>query len=126
VDRWLTELEGAGDPWAQSAEHAAACLVARSEFDDDYGWDGFSVSTFLFRDLWEGGTSGAFGSRARFFDQLLEALQRFASDGLVDPAMAAAWVAEMREARADFLRCFDEATPERESMAIAGRHLRGA
>jgi hypothetical protein len=121
VDRWLKEMEKAGDPWWQSAEHAAYCLVASREWD--LTWDGFSVPIFLFRDQWEGGTVAIFGSVEKFFGQTVEALQRFVADGLVEASVGERWLAEMRDAREDFLRCYDPATPESESMAIARRYL---
>lgn len=119
VDRWLTEMEAASDPWCQAAEHAAYCLVASREFD--LTWDGFSVSSFLFGDLSEGGTVGFFGSAEKFFDHLVETLRRFAFDGLVEAAEAERWLSEMADARRDFLRYYDAATPESEAMAIARR-----
>lgn len=120
VDRWLTAMEESGDPWWQAAEHAADCLVASRDFDRT--WDGFSVSSFFFGYLWEGGTVGLFGSVEKFFDHLVEALERFVTDGVVAATVGERWLAEMRAARTDFLRCFDEATSESEATAIARRH----
>lgn len=123
VDRWLTELEDAGDPWWVSAEHAASCLVSNREMNvAEPTWDGFDVGEFLFLDLWEGGTVGSFGSVPIFFDHLVEALRRFTADGIVEAEAGRAWIAQMLDAREDFIRCYDEATPSAESRAIARRH----
>ena len=121
IDRWLSSMEEADDPWWQAAEHAAFCLVSSRE--GVYTWDGFSVSRFLFEDLWEGGTVGFFGSTEKFFDHLVEALQRFVSDAVVEASAGERWIAQMQEAREDFLRCFDEATPGNEAAAIAARYM---
>ncbi len=122
VDRWLSEMELAKDPWSQSAEHAAFCLVSSRELDGS--WDGFAVCPFLFRDLMEGGSVGVYGSTEVFFDQLLEALQRFVKDGLIDGERGEQWLAEMQDARGDFLRCYDQATTEREALAIVKRRCK--
>lgn len=124
VDRWLTELEDAGDPWWRSAEHAAFCLVSYPEYESHPPrWDCFDVGRFLFRDLSEGGTVGFFGSVAIFFDQLVEALRRFEADGLLGAAAPGAWVAQMLAARDDFLAYYDEHTSPSVRDAIRDRHL---
>ncbi len=123
VDRWLSDMEQAKDAWWQSAEHAAFCLVSSREFEG-YSWNGFEVSHFLFHDLMEGGTVGCHGSTEVFFDQLIEALQRFVQGGLVDAARGEQWLTEMKEARGDFLRCYDEATSQSERRAIVKRHCK--
>lgn len=128
VERWLTEFEEARDPWWQSAEHAASCLVMATvtETTDEPSWDVFDVRDFLFSDLWEGGTVGFFGSVPIFFDQLMEALRRFAADGLVDAALAEGWLAVMSDAREDFIHCYDEETSERSSIEISRRWRRAS
>ncbi len=126
VDRWLSELEAADDPWLQSAEHAAFCLVSCSEFETQGRptWDVFDVGDFLFSDLWEGGTVGMVGPVDVFFDHLVEGLRRFVVDGLIEEERGAAWLAQMRARRDDFLRCYSEETSGEESRAIARRHTR--
>src|ERR1043165_6786017 len=66
VRKWILEMQAAGDPWWQSALHAAYCLVSYRELDLDGSsllhWDTFDVEYFLFRDLSEGGTVGFYGS----------------------------------------------------------------
>ncbi|RLB53365.1 MAG: hypothetical protein DRJ42_12145 [Deltaproteobacteria bacterium] len=128
VERWLTEFEEAGDPWWQSAEHAASCLVSSTVFvtQGRPSWDAFNVPDFLFSELWEGGTVGFFGSVPIFFDQLMEALRRFAADGLVDAAVAADWLTEMKSAREDFIRCYDDETSELAATEISRRWRRAA
>lgn len=121
IDRWLTSMEEADDPWSRAAEHAASCLVANRE--DTYSWDGFSVSSFLFEDLWEGGTVGFFGSADRFFDDLVEALRHFVADAVIDASLGERWIEEMLAAREDFVHCYDEATPQAEAIAIVQRRL---
>jgi len=126
VDRWLTELEDAGDPWWVSAEHAARCLVSNREMNvAEPTWDGFDLGEFLFSDLWEGGTVGYYGSVPIFFDHLVEAMRRFVADGLVEAEAGRTWVAQMLDARDDFIRCYDDATPSAESNAIARRYRQG-
>lgn len=120
VDRWLREMEARRDPWWQSAEHAAFCLAAR---DETWSWEGFSVQELLFRELWEGGTMGVFGSIEKFFEHVVEALERFVADGLVSQSQGERWLEEMREARADFMRCYVTGSEE-EAIAIARRRLR--
>ena len=123
VDRWLTELEGADDPWWPSAAHAAHCLVSNREMNvAEPTWDGFDVGEFLFDDLWNGGTHGMFGSSPIFFDHCVEALRRFAADGLIERDAAETWLAQLTDARPDFVRCFDEKTDELESLAIAAKY----
>ena len=127
VDEWLSEMEQAGDEWWQSAEHAAHCLVSYREHvaelrGGEPSWEDLDVGDFLFHDLWEGGTVGMFGSAPIFFDHLVEAMRRFGRAGVVEKERADRWVAEMEAARDDFVRCYDEETPEEESIAIAGRH----
>ncbi len=123
VDRWLAEMEAAEDPWWQSAEHAAHCLVAR---DFEWTWDNFSVANFLFCELCEGGTVGIFGSTEKFFEQLVEALERFVADALIPASKGERWLDEMRGARADFLRCYAATTSETEAMAIVRQRCRRA
>src|SRR5690606_3173957 len=120
VDKWLTEMEAAGDPRWQSAEHAAQCLVA-DVVDFGKSWGERSVAEFLFSDLWEGGTVGFFGSHEILFDQLVEAMRRFVSDGLVDARAGKRWLRELADMRGDFLRCYDPETSEEAALAIARR-----
>lgn len=126
VDRWLTELEAAGDEWWVSAEHAARCLVSHRIYETLFvgqplDWQQFDVASFLFEDLWNGGTVGIFGSVPIFFDHLVEAFRRFILAGLVNEVDGARWLLELVDARDDFLRCFDEATGEPEALLIARR-----
>ncbi len=102
VDKWLTELEEAGDPWNQSAEHAAYCLVSSRWME--WTWEGFSVQSFLYQDLLEGGTVGFFGSSEKFYDQTVEALQRFVNDGIIEKPVGEKWIAELVASREGFLR----------------------
>lgn len=117
VDEWLREMEAAGDPWWQSAQHAAYCLVSYHEFRAEMeggapSWDRFDVADFLFHDLAEGGTVAMFGSVAIFFDQLVEAFRRFAEAGLIDADKARTWLAELEPAREEFIRHYDDDRPQ--------------
>ena len=123
VDRWIGKMEARNDPWWQSAEHAAFCLAGRN---GAWRWDRFCVHELLFRELWEGGTVGLFGSTQKFFEHLLEALERFVADGLVPASSGARWLGEMREAREDFLRCYASTTATKDAIAIAQRRLSAA
>ncbi|MBW2462481.1 MAG: hypothetical protein JRH11_12605 [Deltaproteobacteria bacterium] len=89
-------------------------------------WEAFDVPDFLFSELWEGGTVGFFGSVPIFFDQMMEALRRFAADGLVDATAAEGWLAVMSDARKDFIECYDEETSERSAAKISRRWQRAS
>jgi len=127
VDRWLTEMEEAGDEWWPSAAHAAFCLLS-CRTDDDLGesWDYFDVDRFLFQELWSGGTVGIHGSVPIFFEHLVEALRRFIADGLVDAERGEPWLARMQAAGDDFMRCYSEETSERDAMEIAKGYLKAS
>ncbi len=127
VDEWLREMEATRDPWWQSAQHAAYCLVSHQEYRAEEkraerSWDELSVPDFLFHDLHEGGTVGLFGSVEIFFDQLVEALRRFGAAGIVDPDKAGVWLDELAAARDDFIRYYAEDTSDEEADAIRSRH----
>lgn len=121
VDRWLLELEEARDPWWQSAEHAASCLVSSMDFERS--WEGFSVATFLFRYMCEGGTAGTYGSVEVFFDHLVEAMRRFGTERVVPPSRAVVWCAQMTAARRDFIRIYDSDCTEKEQRAIMRKYF---
>ena len=125
VDRWLHELEAAQDPSWPAAEHAAFCLVHHraSETDGRPDWEAFDVTGFLFQDLPEGGTVGLQGPVEEFFDHLVEIFRRFVEADLVDAERGEEWLAELTEAREDFLVLFDEERPWEEREAIWLRRL---
>lgn len=104
VDTWLKELEAKGEPW-RSAEHAAFCLVSfKEERERQPSWETFDVETFLFDEVFAGGTAGAFGPPERFFANLVEAMRRFGEAGLVEAANCRLWIGEMIAQRDRFLR----------------------
>lgn len=123
TELWLAELEAAEDPFVASAAHAVFCLLSSFVFAEEptYDWLSFEPADFLFRDLAEGGTVGMDGPAEVFFDQLVEALRRFVDAGVVDAPLGAQLVAEMLDAREDFLRFHDPAASDDELDAIERR-----
>jgi len=110
VRAWITEMRARGDPWWQSAQHAADCLVSHREFEGEQTgelhWREFDVDNFLFHDLHEGGTVGFFGSVPIFFDQLVEAFERFLAAGIIDKELGTPWLGQLRASRARFLNYY--------------------
>lgn len=112
VRTWCAEMAAAGNPWWQSAKHAAYCLVSHREYEameSDGGpdWSAFDVENFLFYDLAEGGTVGHFGSIAIFFEQLVEAVSRFVDAGLIGAELGEASLAAMRASEGRFLQRYE-------------------
>lgn len=119
MNRWLRELQRAGDLWWRSAQHAASCLVSYRESESEMNgesphWKEFDIDDFLFHVLHEGGTVTFFGSVPIFFDQLVEGLRRFVDAGIVDRENGTAWIEQMCARRARFLQYYsdDDEQPE--------------
>lgn len=110
VRAWVEEMRAAGNDWWQSAEHAAYCLASNRQFAWYGGakldWSAFDVEEFLFHDLHEGGTVGFYGSVPIFFDQLVEAFERFIAAGIIDSDNGAKWLAQLRGSRSRFLKYY--------------------